>query len=378
MIFELSTASVIEWLMAMLQPDPNDRLSMDEALNHPWLNDSPHPPSRHLRPDLQVSFTAIRGDPAQSSDFGSSFNVSTSGTAMTPTTPAMSTGKTLDEQCSQDLENLRIEPARATDSEPTTPGRVQEYSSLGSLNLGSIVSEFPSVPSMDDIGMPYPTNSRPAAAWNTSVSNESPIQIMELGSAWQPTPPLPRPELAVAAQDTIRPSGRNKRKDHPDVGLSDMATTPTRTRPSGAAEPSPTSSSSSLTSLSDLEEELEDGAAENIDVDELSVAGSSKPTSSSSVGRRGLRPPSTASSTSRARSTSGSKASRSTVVKKGPKRQRMSITSPPSVPIHATRSSTRSSAANSPPSPYDDEPKTPTARRNNFKANVKGKLAARR
>ena len=350
--------------MFMLQPDPEDRFSMDEALRHPWLNETPAV-SQSLQVRTQMSFTAIRGDPAQSSDFGSSFDASA--TSREPTTPTSAT-RTLDEQCSQDLENLRIQSRSGTESEPRT--RVSSgrgLSAVDSLNFGSIVSEFPSVPSLDDIGMPYPKDTK-VANWSSSIiSNESPIQITELGSAWQPTPPANRNDQGVVGQDTIMPNGRNKRKADPDAANEAIVSSP-------PPKLSPGSSGSSLSSLSDLDEELADG----IDIDSPSVAGSSKPTSASTSGATSFVG-SRLRSKSRTVSSSSARESK-VVVKKGVKRQRMSIQSPPPA-LRATRSSTRSTAATlAPPSLSDeeDEPRTPKPRRNNFKANVKGKLAAAR
>jgi hypothetical protein len=359
----------------MLHENAEERFSMTEALQHPWLRVEP----THLHATLTASFVGPNGNDirgvqapfANTFGAGSSFDASTARSVTTPTTPALSTPRTLEEQCSQDLENLRIEGGRV----PTNSGGVDDnargLSSFSSLHLGSIGSltrAFPSLPG--DGNMPYPDKVGPWMNINASlVSNESPIQISLLGSAWEPHP-ISSTANAVAGQDTIVP--RNKRK----------------AAPTGVDTPQPrcassSGSSSSLTSLSDDNDDDDDDDdvtnEHQIDMDVIEVEGSSPASTSksktpSTSSRRGARHASlqvpAVPVAPRIRTRASTRASLASSVAevashKAPKRQRLNVQP-------STRSMRRPSAAVL--TALDEGPKTPTPK----VTNTKGKYAARR
>jgi serine/threonine protein kinase len=222
-----------DWLHKMIEPNPERRMSMQEALQHPWLAEEEEVTTPLMIETFSVKNNVMRGN--GNPTFGdSSFEQSIENS--TPVTPAsISAPRGLEDQCSQDLEALRIDTNvgqfEDVAEQPTRNG----LSATDSANIGSIVGAFPSVPS--DIGIPYPEKS----AW-VSEGQQSAIFVGELGSAWSPTA-ITNGRPKISPQDTVLPPG-NKRKTVPPS----VPDVPDTSRPTSPA------SSSSLSSLSDDEQ----------------------------------------------------------------------------------------------------------------------------
>lgn len=237
----------------MLNLDVNRRLSMEEALLHPWLREEDE-----VKTPLQVDTFSIKNNAMRTkanttfgdSSFDRSASQSTLATTPAVTTPISGTGFLLDDQYSQDFEGLRLDTnvniEMGGDEHTTRRG----LSSNDSANLGSIVNAFPSVPD-SDVGIPYPE--KPSwvngnESFQSRGQDKSAIFVGELGSAWSPASAATNGKpstLPVTPQDTIMP--RNKRKSHPQSAPPSNSSSPSRA-------PSP-SETSSLSSLSDSDDE---------------------------------------------------------------------------------------------------------------------------
>lgn len=224
-----------DWLHKMLELDPERRLSMQEALEHPWLAEEEEVTTPLMVETFSIKNNVMRGN--GNPTFGdSSFEQSVENS--TPVTPAsISAPRNLEDQCSQDLEALRIDTNVGQFNAAEQPTR-NGLSATDSANLGSIVGAFPSVPS--DIGIPYPEQ----GPWVNSEGKQSAIFVGELGSAWSPTA-IANGRQRVSAEDTVLPLG-NKRK----TGPQSVPNVPGTSRTTSPA------SSSSLSSLSDDEQHV--------------------------------------------------------------------------------------------------------------------------
>lgn len=248
----------------MLLLDPRQRLSMDDALKHSWLYED------EVKTPLQIDTLSIRNNIMRTngnsafadSSFEQSLSQSTPATTPAATTPASMSNirfLPLEDQCSQDLEALRIDTnvdGFNNSGERTRRG----LSANDSANLGSIVGAFPSVPG-SDIGIPYPDEvSFVDSNGSDQKQKKSAIFVGALGSAWSPAP-IANGKTAqpVTGQDTIVP--RNKRKSHPQ---------------SVPAAPS-SASSSSLSSLSDEQDNQEDQDADEEKAEAMDVSIADKP-----------------------------------------------------------------------------------------------------
>ena len=225
-----------DWLHKMLEPNPGQRMSMLEALEHPWLADEEEVKTPLMIETFNIKNNVMRG--AANPTFGdSSFEQSVGNS--TPVTPAsISAPVNLEDQCSQDLEALRIDTNmsqfRDVEEQPTRNG----LSATDSANIGSIVGAFPSVPS--DVGIPYPE--KPPLV--SSEGQQSAIFVGKLGSAWSPTA-IANGRPKISPQDTVLPTG-SKRKSDPQ-SVPNVHTSPAS---------SGLSSLSSLSSLSDSEQNV--------------------------------------------------------------------------------------------------------------------------
>lgn len=201
--------------MRMLQVNPNQRASMQQALMHPWIRDVVVPRKIEAPPSIP-SFSGINSNqirenaPIQASSSFESTGYDTNDTSSTtPTTPGMLPRplQTVD-NCSQELEALAIQ---------TNPGfSALERSTSGlsandSVSYQPSLSDFPSVP-----GMPYPI-----LKTASGVQDESPLQINPLQSAWSLSKIGTAPKAVddsmngLVGHDTIRPATRGKRKARP-------------------------------------------------------------------------------------------------------------------------------------------------------------------
>lgn len=223
-----------DWLHKMLEPNPERRMSMLEASQHSWLAEEEGVKTPLLVETFNIKNNIMRGN--ANPTFGdSSFEQSVENS--TPVTPAsISAPRNLEDQCSQDLEALRIDTNvgqfEDVAEQPTRNG----LPASDSANIGSIVAAFPSVPG--DVGIPYPET----VSWVGGEGPQSAIFVGELGSAWSPTA-IANGRPKVSPQDTVLPLGTKRKSDPQSVPNATVTSRPT----------SP--ASSSLSSLSDEEQD---------------------------------------------------------------------------------------------------------------------------
>jgi len=222
---------------------------MLEASQHSWLAEEDEVKTPLLVETFSIKNNVMRGN--ANTTFGdSSFEQSVENS--TPVTPAsMSAPRNLEDQCSQDLEALRIDTNVGQFEDAAEQPTRNGLSASDSANIGSIVAAFPSVPG--DIGIPYPEK----PSWVGGEGPQSAIFVGELGSAWSPTA-IANGRPKVSPQDTVLPLG-TKRKSNP------------QSVPNATVTSRPTSpASSSLSSLSDEEQDV-------MAVDTISVKSAPRP-----------------------------------------------------------------------------------------------------